>query len=183
MIEPWETELGKTIWKNSTAFWSFIRGKLRLGWNTHPFKIALINKKRYQIPNPNPKGKKQTVWGFDCEMCHKTFPIKEGQVDHITPAGTLTCREDIQGFVERLLCVTETDLRLVCKGCNNALAMSQKTGLSYEECIVEKQAIEIIKTKKDKQFLTEAGITPASNEKKRRQQLIELLKEKQGETK
>lgn len=182
MTNPWETELGKTLWKNSTAFWSFIRGKLRLGWNTHPFKIALINKKRYQIQNPNPKGKKQTVWGFDCEMCHKTFPIKEGQVDHIIPAGSLTCREDIQGFVERLLCVSETDLRLVCKGCNNALAMSQKTGMSYEECIIEKQAIEIIKQKKDKQFLSEAGVTPASNAKKRREQLLELLKEKSNVT-
>lgn len=175
MANPWETELGKTLWKNSTAFWSFIRGKLRLGWNTHPFKIAVINNKRYQIPNPNPKGKKETVWGFDCEMCHKTFPIKEGQVDHITPAGTLTCKEDIQGFVERLLCVSEKDLRLVCKGCNNALAMSQKTGKSYEESIIEKKVIDIIKQKKDKQVLLDAGITPASNATKRREQLVALL--------
>ena len=176
-MNPWESELGKTLWKSSTQFWGFIRGKLRLGWNTHPMKISVINKKRYQIKNPNPKGKKPTVWGFDCEMCGKTFPISEGQVDHITPAGSLTCKEDIQGFVERLLCVTEDDLRLVCKGCNNALAMSQKQGITYDEAILEKTIIEICKTKKDREFLQNAGITPASNAAKRKEQIREYLKE------
>lgn len=182
-MNPWETELGKTIWKNSTAFWSFIRGRLRLSWNTHPYKIAILNTKRYQIPNPNPKGKKSTVWGFDCEMCGKTFPMSEGQVDHIIPAGKLSCKEDIQGFVERLLCITEADLRLVCKECNNALAMAQKQGISYDDAIIEKQAIEIIKTKKDKTFLESKGIKPAGNEKARRQQIIEYLKENNNVTK
>jgi len=176
-MNPWDTELGKTLWKSSTQFWSFIRGKLRLGWNTHPFKIAVINKKRYQIKNPNPKGKKPTVWGFDCEMCGKTFPISEGQVDHITPAGSLTCKEDIQGFVERLLCMTEDDLRLVCKSCNNALSMSQKQGITYEEAILEKQILEICNSKKDKSFLESKGITPASNAAKRKEQIREYLKE------
>jgi hypothetical protein len=140
-------------------------------------KISVINKKRYQIKNPNPKGKKPTVWGFDCEMCGKTFPISEGQVDHITPAGSLTCKEDIQGFVERLLCVTEDDLRLVCKGCNNALAMSQKQGITYDEAILEKTIIEICKAKKDREFLQNAGIPPASNATKRKEQIREYLKE------
>lgn len=176
-LQPWETELGKTLWKNSTAFWGFIRGKLRLGWNTHPFKIAVINSKRYQIQNPNPKGKKPTVWGFDCEMCGGTFPISEGQVDHIIPAGKLSCKEDIQGFVERLLCVTEKDLRLVCKGCNNALALSFKQGITYDEAIIEKKIIEIIKTKTDKVFLESKGIPPAPNAKARRKQLEEYFKE------
>lgn len=181
-FEPWESKLGKTIWKNSTAFWSFIRGKLRMAWNNHPYKIAILNSKRYQIPNPNPKGKKPTVWGFDCEMCGKTFPMSEGQVDHITPAGRLSCREDIQGFVERLLCITEDDLRLVCKECNNALALSFKQGITYEEALIDKKVIQIIKEKKDKLVLQEAGVTPASNAKLRRQQLANYFKQ-QGENK
>jgi hypothetical protein len=175
MINPWESELGRKLWKTSSSYWSFIRGKLRLAWNNHPIKISVINKKRYQIDNPNPNGKKPKVWGFDCEMCGLTFPISQGQVDHITPAGTLTRREDIQGFVERLLCITEDDLRLVCKDCNNALSIAQKQGISYDEAIVEKRVIKIIKEKKDKSFLIAKGITPATNAKKRREQIKEYL--------
>ena len=39
--------------------------------------------------------------------------MREGQVDHVVPAGSLQRKEDIQGFVERLLFITKDDLRLV----------------------------------------------------------------------
>ena len=179
MMMPWESEAGKKIWKNKTAFMTFIRGGLRRGlWNRHPHKIAVLNKKRYKIPNPNPKGKVKEVWGFDCEMCGNTFTIKEGQVDHITPAGQLNQISDIQGFVERLVCITEDDLRLVCKGCNNALALAEKSGISYEQAVAEKEAIAIQKKKGyDVAWLKERGIAPATNAKLRREQIVSKLTE------
>lgn len=176
-MNPWESELGSKIWKNSTAFMTFLRGCFRLGWQKHPLRISVVNKKRKQIDNPNPNGKKPTVWGFTCEMCHKDFVISEGQVDHIKAAGKLQSKEDIQGFIERLMFVTEDDLRLVCKGCNNALAMAEKQGITYSEAMREKEIIAIIKSKKEREVLLAAGITPASNAKKRREQLEQLLKE------
>jgi hypothetical protein len=176
-VNPWESELGSKIWKNSTAFMTFLRGCFRLGWQKHPLRISVVNKKRKQIANPNPNGKKATVWGFTCEMCHNDFVISEGQVDHIKAAGKLQRKEDIQGFVERLMFVTEDDLRLVCKGCNNALAMAEKQGISYEEAMLQKQALEICKAKKDREFLKSKGIVAASNAAKRREQIIEYLKE------
>lgn len=171
--EPWGYE--GSPWKNSVAFFTYLRGCLRKAWSTNPIKIKLLNKKRYQIPNPNPKGNRATVWGADCAMCGGTFPIKNIQVDHITPAGSLQEREDIQGFVERLLFITEDDLRLVCKGCNSALAYADKHGISYEEAVAIKKAIEICKTKKDKEFLLEKGIEPESNAAKRRKQIEKEL--------
>lgn len=165
------------IWKNASAWWTYLRGCLRKAWSTNPIKLELLKEKRKQIPNPNPKGKKATVWGFDCEMCHKTFPISECQVDHKLPAGKLQCKEDIPGFVERLLFVGKEDLRLVCKDCNNALALADKSGITYEEAIIEKKAIQLEKDKQDKAFILEHGKIPARNKAERRKQLIRILSE------
>jgi len=49
--------------------------------------------------------------------------------------------------------------------------------MSYEESIVEKLAIALIKSKQDKQWLIDHGINPASNQKDRRQQIVKYLKE------
>ncbi len=172
MKEPWG--LG-TPWKNSVAFFTYLRGCLRKAWSSSPIKHNLIKKKRKQIKNPNPNGKKETVFGFTCEMCNTDHIIANGQVDHKVAAGSLRKTEDIQGFVERLLYVTEDDLRLICKGCNSALAYADKNGMSYEEAVQEKKLIEICKTKKDVQFLKDHNIVPASNATKRKQQVREVL--------
>lgn len=163
------------IWKNSVAWFTYLRGCLRKAWNTSPVKHNLIKKKRKQIKNPNPNGKKETVFGFTCEMCNTDHVIANGQVDHKVAAGSLRKTEDIQGFVERLLYVTEDDLRLICKGCNSALAYADKQGITYEQAITEKTIIAIFKEKKDVQFLKERGVTPASNATKRKQQIREIL--------
>lgn len=173
MKEPWG--LG-TPWKNSVAFFTYLRGCLRKAWSTNPIKHNLIKKKRKQIKNPNKNGKKETVFGFTCEMCNTDHVIANGQVDHKVAAGSLRKTEDIQGFVERLLYVTEDDLRLICKGCNSTLAYADKQGISYEEAVREKKLIEICKTKKDLQFLKERGIQPGTNAAKRKQQVREVLK-------
>ena len=175
-LMPWETPLGKSIWRNQVAFMTFLRGGLRRGlWNQHPFKLELLKAKRYKIDNPSPKGKRE-IWGFDCELCHGTFPIKEGQVDHINPTGTLTQISDIQGFVERLVVLTEDDLRLVCKNCNSIHAYADKHKISFEDARIEKEAIEICKGD-DKKWLLAHNITPASNTKLRREQVVQVLRE------
>ena len=176
---PWGVD---SPWKNSVAFFTYLRGCLRKSWSNNPIKHNLIKKKRKQIPNPNPKGKKNTVWGFDCEICGGEFVMSLCQVDHIIPAGSLQKTEDIQGFVERLLYVTEEDLRLVCKDCNSALALAEKQGISLERARAEKTAIRLQKEKQDVQWLKENGIIPASNSAKRRVQIVErLMEEKEND--
>ena len=137
---PWEEF--PHIWKNKTAFMTYLRGCLRKAWSRNPIKHEVIKKRRYKIPNPNPRGRAKTVWGFQCEMCREEFVMSNCQVDHINPAGKLNDVKDIQGFVERLLVVTEDDLRLCCKGCNSALSMSDRYGITYEEAIIRKDIIE-----------------------------------------
>lgn len=173
--EPWGPG---TPWKNSVAWFTYLRGCLRKAWSTNPIKLNVLKNSRKQIPNPNPKGNKPTVWGFDCELCGNTFPIKEGQIDHKTPAGSLQKTEDIPGFIIRLLYVREEDLRLICKGCNSALAYADKCGISFEDAWIEKQAIQICKGD-SKQWLLDKGVQPKSNAKQRREQIVEYLKNEQ----
>tara|TARA_R100000388_G_C7229358_1_gene153699 strand:+ start:168 stop:698 length:531 start_codon:yes stop_codon:yes gene_type:complete len=172
-MKPWEDP--RTPWKTKSAFMSYIRGCLRIGWNKHPVKLAVLKNQRKQVPNPNPRGNKKTVWGFECPLCGTEDVIKNAQVDHIKSAGTLREISDIQQFAENLLVVVEEDLRLICKNCNSALAMSDKQGISFEEARATKKAIAIQKEKRDTEFLESAGISPARNAKERRQQIIDYL--------
>ena len=173
--EPWGEG---TPWKNSTAFFTYLRGCLRRAWSSNPVKHNLIKKHREQIPNPNPRGKKDTVWGFTCVMCNDKFPLSMCNVDHIVPAGSLQKTEDIQGFVERLLYVTEQDLRLVCKKCNNTLALAERLNISFEEAKLECLVLDTLKDKrKTLDILAQHGYSgdAVSNQEKRRKLLRELL--------
>lgn len=166
-------------WKTKSSWFSYLRGCLRKCWSKHPEKLNLLKKMRKQIPNPNPKGNKATVWGATCAMCGNDFVIKDIQVDHIVPAGQLNKTEDIQGFVERLLYVREEDLRCCCKNCNNALALSERMGITFEQALIQKQIIALQKAKQDVDFIRNHDYTPASNQAKRKQQLIEILTKEQ----
>lgn len=175
--KPWEEP--DSPWKTESSYYSWMRGGLRRVWNKMPTKLNLIKKHRKQIVNPNPKGKKPTVWGGDCAMCGGEFVEKLLQVDHIVPAGSLRTHKDIQGFIERLLIVTEDDLRLVCVDCNNALSISEKQGITYEEALVVKEAIAICKesVQAQKDYICKYGLIPASNAKGRREQIENILRE------
>ena len=140
------------VWKSKASLMSYIRGGVRRSlWNRHPSKTKLIKEKRFQIPNPNPNGKKPTVWGGECEICNNLFIEKELQVDHIRDHGSsLKDISDIQQFIEDIVIVTRDDLRWVCKGCHEIVSYSQKMNVSFEQARIEKQFIQI---KKDKNVL------------------------------
>lgn len=176
---PWESP--NSPWKNKTAFFTYLRGCLRSSWSKNPIKHNLIKSQRKQITNPNPKGNKPTVWGFTCTMCNENFPIKECQVDHIVPAGSLNEKSDIQGFVERLLWVSDEDLRLCCKKCNMTLAHADRKGISFEEARIEKRVIELCKlpTNKQIEMLTKHNL-PCNNAKTRKESFYALIKQEKN---
>lgn len=171
----------KDVWKSKAMFFSFIKGILRKGWVRHPVKIKLINKLRKQIPNPNPRGKKPTVWGATCEICGDDFVIGDMEVDHKqNETANLVQLSDIQSCAEMLLCVVEDDLRLICKGCHSTHSYSQKMGISFEEAKSEKEvvAFKLLKVAEQTKVLTETCkySTIGSNSKQRVEQYREWLK-------
>jgi hypothetical protein len=81
-------------------FWSMLRSALRgrsMFWK--PIHVAKMNaRSKYTGPN------KRQKYHYLCNHCKKYFKESEIAVDHILPAGSLRCGEDLKGFVERLFC-------------------------------------------------------------------------------
>lgn len=173
--------------KSDSQWFSFLRSNLRKGWNTHFMKLEKLKQVKKKIPNPNPKSATRfpEVFGADCEICGKTCTLSAGKkearnkdyivIDHKNPAKNFSDISHVQGFFERMFCVTIDDLRAVCTTCNSTLAYADKYGISFEEARIDKTAIELVKTKKDKQWLLEHGLKPASNAAMRRRQIINYL--------
>jgi 5-methylcytosine-specific restriction endonuclease McrA len=97
-----------------SAFWSFIRSGLRQKsrwWK--PITQCKLNAKR-----PYKGHNKRQKFEYQCNSCKKWFAEKNINVDHIEPAGSLNCADDLAGFVERLFCEVD-NLQVLCSGCHN----------------------------------------------------------------
>lgn len=96
-----------------SAFWSFIRSALRQKsrWWKPVSECKQKSKRPYKGPN------KRQKFEYQCNYCKFWFPEKEINVDHIIPAGTLTCANDLPGFVERLF-VEVDGLHCLCTSCH-----------------------------------------------------------------
>ena len=138
-MTPWKQV--PNIWKTESAYWTWMKGVFRHGWNHHPVKIEYIKKYRKLIPNPNKKGKKQEVWGMTCEICKKDFIQSEIQIDHKKGSTRLTEQAHIQGCVEHLLMVVFDDLRAVCKDCHGVITHMERYNLTREDAILSKEII------------------------------------------
>jgi hypothetical protein len=183
---PWEAY--PHIWKTESAFMSWLRGGIRGGlWNKHPVKLEFIKKNRIQIPNPNPKGKKPTVWGAVCSLTGEIVPINQIQVDHKVGNHSLRSLDDIQSFIESIVLVTDEDLQLVSKDAHTVKSYAERKGITFEEAIIEKKVIAFGKlpVEEQKSFLTAMygndRITFLSNKSKRLEAYRNHLKEKANE--
>jgi 5-methylcytosine-specific restriction endonuclease McrA len=107
---------------SESAFWGFIRSALRQKsrwWK--PISIAKAKAKRaYKGPL------KRQKFEYQCVECKEWFPDKKVNVDHIIPAGTLRCADDLPAFVERLFCEVN-NLQVLCQGCHNIKTQKEKT--------------------------------------------------------
>lgn len=104
-----------------SAFWSMIRSALReksRWWK--PVSICRNNARRkYEGPN------KKQRWEYQCNKCKKWFPAKKVNVDHIIPVGTLKCKEDLPGFVDRLF-IEVDGLQVLCDKCHDEKTKSER---------------------------------------------------------
>jgi 5-methylcytosine-specific restriction endonuclease McrA len=104
-----------------SAFWGFIRSGLRQKsrwWK--PITQCKLNAKR---PYKGPL--KRQKFEYQCNSCKKWFAEKNINVDHIIPAGALSCANDLPGFVERLFCEVD-GLQVLCSGCHNIKTQKER---------------------------------------------------------
>lgn len=165
-----------SIWKTESAFMSFLRGGIRRSlWSRSPIKVEFLKSRKKRIANPNPRGKVKEVFGATCEICNKDFPMKDIEVDHKQGGHSLKTIDDIQKFIEGIVCVSFDDLAILCKPCHKNKTHSEKKGVTLEQATAERIAIALIKDKQDKPWLEERSIKPESTQAKRRIQIIEEL--------
>ena len=165
------------IWKTKASLMSYLRGGLRRScWLKHPVKLEFIKNNRERIPNPNPRGKVDTVWGGRCNVCKNLFVQSKLAVDHIREfSASLKDIEDIQTFVELITLVTEDDLQFVCKDCHENISYSQKNGCSFEEAKVRKKHILVGKEKRFKDELEARGMVVPKTIKEQSATLLEAM--------
>jgi 5-methylcytosine-specific restriction endonuclease McrA len=104
-----------------SAFWSFIRSALRQKsrWWKPITECKLKAKRIYKGPN------KRQKFEYQCRACKNWFPEKKINVDHIIPAGSLNCAQDLPGFVERLFC-EQDNLQCLCTTCHDEKTKTDK---------------------------------------------------------
>lgn len=104
-----------------SAFWSFIRSALRQKsrWWKPITQCKMKARRPYKGPN------KRQRFEYQCNECKNYFPDKKINVDHIIPAGSLQCANDLPGFVERLFCEID-NLQVLCSTCHDKKTKSEK---------------------------------------------------------
>jgi 5-methylcytosine-specific restriction endonuclease McrA len=119
-----KTRNSKTM--TESAFWSFIRSGLRQKsrWWKPITECKLKAKRVYKGPN------KRQRFEYQCNTCKLWFAEKHINVDHIQPAGSLNCAQDLPGFVERLFCEID-NLQCLCTDCHD-----KKTKLEKNDKII-----------------------------------------------
>jgi len=97
-----------------SMFWSFIRSSLRQKsrWWKPISECKLKAKRTYKGPN------KRQRFEYQCKKCKEWFAEKNINVDHIKPAGSLNCPEDLPGFINRLFCEID-NLQVLCEPCHD----------------------------------------------------------------
>ena len=106
-----------------SAFWSFIRSGLRQKsrfWKPIT-QCKMTARRAYHGPL------KRQKFEYQCNVCNTWFPEKKINIDHIIPAGSLRCANDLPGFVERLFCEVD-NLQCICESCHNVKTKNDKYG-------------------------------------------------------
>lgn len=107
-----------------SAFWSFIRSALRQKsrWWKPITECKMKARRAYKGTN------KRQKYEYQCNECKGWFAEKQINVDHIVPAGSLNCAQDLPGFVERLFCEID-NLQVLCEKCHDRKTKLEKNGL------------------------------------------------------
>lgn len=172
--EPWEKFPG--LWKSQAAFFTYLRGQIRLTWSRFPAKLKW---KAAQMVKP-PMGYTGRAKSLGkCAYCGEMFAASTLEVDHIDQAGECNSWETAAQFLRRLLDCND-NWCLACKPCHKIKSFAERQGLSFEEARLQKRVIEICKQSPTKvvEFCLQNGYNERSltNATKRREAVETILK-------
>ena len=178
MINPWETPEGKVVWKTEAQYWQWLRGALRRLWSDYPLRKVWKQSQLRPVTKEEREAKlyhSSTKNVGQCSFCKEWMAGSKLECDHLVESDGCTSKETAESFLWHCGGLTAKDFRLACKPCHKTQSYSQRSGLSFEDSLIEKQVIAICKAKEDKSWLLSKGVTPASNSAKRKQQIREVM--------
>jgi hypothetical protein len=180
-FEPWNHQL--SIWSSKAKYFQWLRGWLRRIWADNPLRSEWKAKQLRPVSKAEKVAKlyhPSTKNVGQCYICKGWFAGSKLECDHIIESDGCYDFETATKFLWHCAANDPENWALVCKPCHKAKSYSVAQGLSMEDAIVTKKAINIENTQDVKVFLKSKGITPESNAKKRREQLVQYFKSIQG---
>ena len=178
---------------------SSVRTMIRSMWGDSIFKTDFLKRNSVLIENTNTRSMKRfpMVRKYKCAICGELFGSTEVELDHIESENTLTSYEHINDFMTNIVLTSPDKLQVLCKdkkskklgvtrfGCHSIKTFSERYSVSFEEAKAEKEALQLIKQKKDKDYLLEHNLVVQSTQSARRKAIVEFklsqLKEKGNE--
>ncbi len=130
--------------KTRAGFFGLLRSDMRRRWMYSKVRAAVLKEASVStkttlcsecqqivlktVVKTNKDGTLFIKKGWHPPLLIKPFTTRRSNVDvdHIVPAGTLRCYEDINGFYERLWCPIE-GLRVLCKPCHHEITHAKKS--------------------------------------------------------
>jgi 5-methylcytosine-specific restriction endonuclease McrA len=100
-------------------YFQFIRSTLRNSFSRYPVKYQVLKASQRYVTGQRHKYEHQ------CAKCKEWFKGKEVQVDHIKPAGSLKCYDDLPSFVSNLFCEAD-NLQVLCKACHKTKTAEER---------------------------------------------------------
>ena len=176
---------------------SSVRTMIRSMWSDGVFKLEFLKRNSVLIPNTNTRSMKRfpMVRKYRCAICGEMFGSTEVELDHIESENTLTSYEHINDFMTNIVLTSPDKLQVLCKdkkskklgvtrfGCHNIKTFSERYGVDFDTARAEKEALQLIKQKKDKAYCVEHNLVVESTQALRRKTIVahklSLLKEKQ----
>lgn len=178
MMNPWETEEGKQVWKSQSQYFVWLRGALRRLWSDYPLR-QVWKKEQVRLVTPEERLNKtyhpSTKKVAQCVFCNQWMAGSKLEVDHITESEGCYNYSTAEKFLWHCGGQTGSNFQLACKPCHKIKTHSDSRGITFEEARCDKQAIVICKGD-EKKWLVSKGLTPANNAKLRRKQVYEYLK-------
>ena len=169
--EPWEEF--SDIWPTKTKFFSWLRGCLRGGvWNKYPPKL-MYKKSLCRVPSPEwYKGRAKS--GGVCALTGKWDVQSKMEVDHIRGNVSLSDWSDVLPFIQHL-CAQKDNMQVVSKEAHKVKSYAERQGMSFEEAILEKKVIALLKDKAATNKLLRDNRMTARNTVERREKVRRIL--------
>lgn len=182
-INPWETPEGKKIWKSKASYFTWLRGNLRKIWSDYPIRKVWKQDKLRSLTEKERCEKKfhvSTKKVGQCVFCKEWMPGSKLECDHIESSDGCYDFETAEKFLWYCASQNGDNFQLTCKPCHKIKSYADKHKLSFQDAYIEKKTIEVMKGK-EKEWLEDQGVIPASNAKLRREQVRQVLRDSQLE--